>query len=133
MPSAVADSTSTPTGEALTNSAISGLGGGELLNMGVSVVIVIGAILLLGWFYSKSRILNSSGSDIINIVASRALGPKERLMVVEVADQQLLIGMTTTGVSTLHVFDKPIVLPETTPATPNFATRLRTSLLEIRR
>ena len=36
-------------------------------------------------------------NDVINVVATRALGPKERLMVVEVADQQLLVGMTAAG------------------------------------
>ena len=132
MPIEAADSVTTPSSESLSSHAMPTLGGGELLNMGVSVVIVVGVILLLGWFYSKSRVLNSSGSDIISVVASRALGPKERLMVVEVADQQLLLGMTTTGVRTLHVFDKPIALPQTPTSNPGFASRFRAALAEMR-
>lgn len=109
------------------------LGGGELLSMGLSIVVVIGAILLLGWFYSKSRFLKSTGSDLINVIATRALGPKERLLVVEVAEQQLLIGMTATAVQTLHVFDKPLAIPAVSKEQPGFAARLRASMQELRK
>ena len=109
------------------------VGGGELLGMGISMVIVVAVILLLGWFYSRSRLAGSGHSELINVIATRAMGPKERLMVVEVADQQLLIGITSTSVQTLHVFDSPISVPET-PATPNsFSARLLSAVKEIRK
>jgi flagellar protein FliO/FliZ len=109
------------------------LGGGELLNMGLSIVVVIGAILLLGWFYSKSRFLKSSGAEIINVIATRALGPKERLLIIEVAEQQLLIGMTATAVQTLHVFEKPLAIPAAENEQPGFAARLRSTMQELRK
>lgn len=107
------------------------VGGSELLGMGLSMLIVVAAILVLGWFYSRSRFAGSGASDIINVVATRALGPKERLLVVEVADQQLLIGMTSTAVQTLHVFDTPIDIVEAEPANTGFAARLRSQLKEL--
>ena len=76
------------------------------------------------------RFVGGGGSDAINVVANRALGPKERLLVIEVADQQLLVGMTATAVQTLHVFDKPIVVAEKTGNPVGFANRLRTALQE---
>jgi flagellar protein FliO/FliZ len=108
------------------------VGGGELLSMGLSMVVVVAAILLLGWFFSRSRFAGGGSSDLINIVASRALGPKERLLVVEVADQQLLIGMTSTAVQTLHVFDEPVCTAAIQDETPGFASRLRSVMQEIR-
>ena len=59
---------------------------------------------------------------------SRALGPKERLLVVEVADQTLLVGMTATQVQTLHTFDKPVAAEQTDETGAGFADRLRTAL-----
>lgn len=109
------------------------VGGGELLGMGISMAIVVAAILLLGWFYSRSRLAGNGPSDLINVVATRALGPKERLMVIEVADQQLLIGMTSTSVQTLHVFDTPITVPETPAASESFSARLLSAVKEIRK
>jgi flagellar protein FliO/FliZ len=109
------------------------VGGGELLGMGISMAIVVAAILILGWFYSRSRLAGSGHSDLINVVATRALGPKERLMVVEVADQQLLIGMTSTAVQTLHVFDTPLTIPETSAENSSFSARLMSAVKEIRK
>ena len=107
------------------------VGGSELLGMGLSMLIVVAAILVLGWFYSRSRLAGSGASDIINVVATRALGPKERLLVVEVADKQLLIGMTSTSVQTLHVFDTPIEIATEERASSGFAARLRSQLQEL--
>lgn len=107
-----------------------GIGGGDVLGIGVSMFIVIGVIIVLGWAYSRSRFLTGGSNDVINIVATRALGPKERLLVVEVADQQLLVGMTSIGVQTLHVFDKPICIAETKKEAAGFASRLRTAFQE---
>lgn len=109
------------------------VGGGELLGMGISMAIVVAAILLLGWFYSRSRLAGSGHSDLINVVATRALGPKERLMVVEVADKQMLIGMTSVSVQTLHVFDTPISVPETPEVNNSFSARLMSAVKEIRK
>lgn len=124
-----ADETETVTAIAVTP----GIGGGDVLGVGVSMFVVIGVILVLGWAYSRSRFLSGGASDVINVVATRALGPKERLLVVEVADQQLLVGMTSTGVQTLHVFDKPVRIAETNEEAKGFAARLRTAFQEVRK
>lgn len=119
-------------GEAVPSlAATPGIGGGDVLGVGVSMFIVIGVIIVLGWVYSRSKFLAGGASDVINVVATRALGPKERLLVVEVADQQLLVGMTSTGVQTLHVFDKPVCIQETKKESAGFAARLRTAFQEM--
>lgn len=111
--------------------ATPGVGGGDIVSLGVSMIIIVGAIIVLGWFYSRSRFVGGGANDVINIVATRALGPKERLMVVEVAEQQLLVGMTASGVQTLHVFDSPVVVASKDSESVGFAGRLRTAFQEI--
>jgi len=110
-----------------------GVGGGDVLSIGVSMFIVIGVIVVLGWMYSRSRFVAGGANDVINIVATRALGPKERLLIVEVAEQQLLVGMTQTGVQTLHVFDKPVCVAEAPQNSTGFAARLRAAFQESRK
>lgn len=108
-----------------------GVGGGDILGLGASVVIIVAIIVLLGWLYSRSRFMSGGANDVINVVATRALGPKERLMVVEVADQQLLVGMTAAGVQTLHVLDKPVDVARNETVRGGFAGRLRAAFQEI--
>lgn len=109
------------------------VGGGELLSMSISMLLVVAVILVLGWIYSRTRLSGTGASDVIGIVASRALGPKERLLIVEVADQQLLIGMTSSAVQTLHIFDTPIDVSEPKASVDSFAARLRAALPDRKR
>ena len=100
----------------------------EILSLGFSVIVVVGVVILLGWLYSRLRFNGGAGSNTINIVATRGLGPKERLLLVEVGDKQLLVGMTAASVQTLHTFDRPVVADEGIREEQGFGDRLRTAL-----
>lgn len=112
-------------------------GGSELLSLAASLLVVVGTIVVLGWLYSRSKLFGGAANDAINIVASRALGSKERLMVVEVGGKQLLVGMTATQVRTLHVFDAPVVDAGSAVVAGGlaggFAGRLKAALREMKR
>lgn len=112
---------------------VSAANGTELLSLLASLIIVIGVIVVLGWLYSRSKLLGRGNSDVINVIATRALGSKERLMVVEIAGKQLLLGMTASQVQTLHVFDRPVIEANDVAAVSGFAGRLKTVLKEMRR
>lgn len=105
------------------------VGSGDILSVGASLVLVVAAIILCGWLYSRSQGLRTRGGGIINIIATQPLGPKERILLIEVADKQLVVGMTSTQVSTLHVFDRPVLRPDTgMEQRANFGERLKTIL-----
>ena len=87
---------------------VSPIGSPQLINLGSGLFVVILAVVIAGVLYARSQGLRGGQKGVIQIVASQAVGPKERLAVVEVADKQLLIGMTATSVQTLHVFDEPV-------------------------
>ena len=99
--------------------------GPDIVSLGLSMMIVVAAVIGLGWLYSRLRFNGGGPGSVINIVASRGLGPKERLLLVEVGDKQLLIGMTSSSVQTLHTFDRPVVNDEVIAEAPGFADRLR--------
>lgn len=131
MPGQILTSVSAVTDVGPTLPSTPGIGGGDFLNMGISMLFIVAVIMVLGWLYSRTRFVGSGSNDAINVVATRALGPKERLLIVEVADQQLLVGMTATNVQTLHVFDKPVAIAAQTTSRSGFANRLRAALQEI--
>ncbi|MDH3532574.1 MAG: flagellar biosynthetic protein FliO [Gammaproteobacteria bacterium] len=104
--------------------------GPEITSMILSMLVVVAAVIALGWLYSRLRFTGGGAANVINVVASRGLGPKERLLLVEVGGQQLLVGMTASSVQTLHTFDRPIAAEAVTAAASRdafgFADRLRT-------
>ena len=102
------------------------LGAPQFFNLGGGLLFVIIAIVGLGVLYARSQGLRTGSNGVINIIATQAIGPKERIAIVEVSDKQLLIGMTTTSVQTLHVFEEPVVeAPE--PRVP-FSLRLKNAM-----
>ena len=106
--------------------AMAPLGSRQFSNLGAGLVIVVFAIVCLGLLYAKTQGLTTGSNGVTNIVATQAIGPKERIAIVEVAGKQLLIGMTTSSVQTLHVFDAPVAdAPE---PRVSFADRLKSAL-----
>lgn len=99
------------------------LGPGDVFSVGTGLVLVIGAILLTGWLYRRTQSLQGGASGLIRIIASQPLGTRERVVLLQVADQQLLVGMTSTQVQTLHVFAQPVAVEP--PPVGGFAERLR--------
>lgn len=105
----------------------------DLLGLGSSLVAVLLAILLLGWLYKRSAAYGGGRKGVINILAAQSLGPKERILVVDVAGQQLVLGMTATSVQTLHVLSEPVKEAPEARLPTSFAERLRSTLTGAKR
>ena len=103
------------------------INGTDILGLGLSTLVVVAAVVGLGWLYSRFRLPGSGSADIINIIASQALGPKERLLLIEVGGQQLLVGLTSSQLSTLHTFEDPVSVDKVVPESPGFLERLRSA------
>ncbi len=108
-----------------------GPGGAELLSFAGSLIVVVLSILAFGWLYGKLRPGMAGGSEMIRVVATRPLGPKERLVVVDLDGEQLLVGVSQGHMQTLHKLDRPIAAerPRSAPET-GFAQRLKGALRE---
>ena len=105
------------------------IGANEIFHLGTGLVVVVGVILLCGWVYLRTQGPKRHAGEVFNVVASQALGPKERILLVEVANKQLVIGMTASQVQTLHVFDEPIVEEVERSAPLKFSERLKSALV----
>ena len=103
-------------------------GSADVLSVAGSLVLVIALIFLASFLYSRLKTSHIGGRDVINIVASRAIGPRERIVLVEIANTQLVVGLTTSHVQTLHVFDEPVVKAAEPTNNISFADRLKLAL-----
>ena len=78
----------------------------------LALLLVLALIVGLGWLLKRLPGSGFRPPEGMKLVASLSLGARERVVVVEVNGQQLLLGVSAGGISTLHV------LPEPLPATP---------------
>lgn len=100
----------------------------DVLSVATSLVLVVGAIFLVGWLYSRTQRLRGSAGGDIRIVAAQALGTKERIVVVQLAGKQLVVGVTPSSINTLHVFDDEVIEGAAPAMGRAFAGRLRAAL-----
>ena len=95
-----------------------------------ALLLVLALIVGLGWLLKRLPGSGFRPSEGLKLVTSLNVGARERLVVVEVNGQQLLLGVTAGGINTLHVLPEP--LPATPPPNlkhlPNFAQVLAQKL-----
>ncbi|RBC05779.1 flagellar biosynthetic protein FliO, partial [Xanthomonas oryzae] len=77
-----------------------------------ALLLVLALIVGLSWLLKRMPGSGFRSTEGLRVVTSLAVGAKERVVVVEVNGQQLLLGVTAGGISTLHT------LPEPLPTTP---------------
>ncbi|MWP61876.1 flagellar biosynthetic protein FliO [Gilliamella sp. Pas-s25] len=74
-------------------------------SMGLMLIVVIGCILLLGWF-AKRMGWKKKADQWIDVKATYSITPKERIMVVHVDNQLLVVGVTCQQMTLLHTIDE---------------------------
>lgn len=83
----------------------------SLISALLALMLVIALILGLAWLLRRMPGNAFNGSAGLRPVASLAVGAKERLLVVDVGGEQLLLGITAGGISLLHTLPRPLPEP----------------------
>lgn len=83
--------------------------GASLLNLALGLVLILLLIFALAWLARRMGQGGMLSNSHIKVMAAMPLGTRERLLVVDVAGQQLLLGITATQINTLHVFAEPVI------------------------
>ena len=99
--------------------------GGQLAQMVFGLLLVVGLIFLLAWVLRRMQGATPKGGQVIEIVGSRSIGPRDRLLLVQIGKEQVLIGHSPGSIETLHVMAEPVDVPaDARAAAPEFAQRL---------
>ena len=127
LPSSVlaAESVTTAATAAAAPAVSSGVAG-QLTQLVFGLLLVLGLIFFLAWLLRRVQQAGPAGKgQVIELIGSRALGPRDRLMLVQVGNEQILLGLSPGTITALHVLKEPVQVPSgTEKATPEFAQRL---------
>jgi flagellar protein FliO/FliZ len=118
-----APATAPVTVPAVSSSLSAGIGG-QLLQLVLGLLLVVGLIFVLAWLMRRVQRAGPAGNQVIELIGSRALGPRDRLVLVQVGNEQILLGVSPGSITALHVMNEPVEVPEAQNATPEFAKRL---------
>ncbi|MDX2462952.1 MAG: flagellar biosynthetic protein FliO [Porticoccus sp.] len=74
-----------------------------------SLLVVFGCIFGLIFLLKKLNGIPNSQKAPIRVLGAARVGAREKILLVEAGEQQLLVGVAAGSMRTLHTFDKPIV------------------------
>ncbi len=100
---------------------------GSLAQLLLGLGLVVALILLLAWGLRRMGGATGFGHAGLRVVASLPLGTRERVVLIQAGEQQLLIGVAPGRVNLLQRFETPVIDPQATPSHP-FSDRLRDAM-----
>jgi flagellar protein FliO/FliZ len=112
-----------------------GGGAAYLAQLLSGLLVVIAAIVVFAFLMRRVTGVQSRLGDEFRVLSGISLGSRERMLLVQVGDRQLLVGVAPGRVQTLHVLDRPLEVPgraaaggSTAKAESPFARSLRAVL-----
>ena len=93
------------------------------------LAVVLAVVLFAAHWMKRLQPAGWGRSGPMRVVASMAVGTRERVVLVEAGEQQILLGVTANQVNLLHVFAEPLTLEAAAPiGAPNFAVWLQKTM-----
>jgi flagellar biosynthetic protein FliO len=88
---------------------------GELVKLVFALGVTIGLFYALALFMKRLQVGTGKGGSLITVLAALPLGGKEKIWVLDVAGEKLVVGTTPGSVNCLHVLKPDSVDPSSFP------------------
>lgn len=94
------------------------LSAGYLMQVIGSLAIVFSAVVLMAIVVKRVNRSPSTGKASLSVMGSTSVGTREKVVLINAAGQQILVGVAPGNVRTLHVFDEPLAVEAVEAAKP---------------
>ncbi|GGP26321.1 hypothetical protein GCM10010971_21400 [Silvimonas amylolytica] len=96
----------------------------QLAQVVIALVFVLGLIFVSAMLMRRFSLLpGMAAGNRLRVVSGTMVGPKERVVIVELDDTWLVVGVTPQNVNLLHTQPRPADAPPP-PMPPQFASKL---------
>ena len=93
----------------------------DVYQVTLGLVLVLGAIAATAWIVRRFFRFHPGIDGQLKVICGVSIGPRERVIVVQVGSTQLVLGVAPGRVQTLHVLEQPINSPRAEH--PEFSVR----------
>ena len=90
---------------ATASTSTSAVGAGSMLQFAFGLAVVLGLIVAAGWFMKRFSI-GPSAAGTVKVVAGASVGQRERVVVVEIGDNWIVLGVAPGRVNALHTMPR---------------------------
>ena len=105
-----------------------GVSTGQYMNLVLGLVAIIAFIFLVAWMLRRVGGTPNASSGAMKIVSGLSLGNRDRVVLLQVGDQQILVGASPGNINLIHAFDEPAIMVERTSQGSDFYQKLQASL-----
>ncbi len=108
----------------------------EAVSAGSMMQMVLGLVVVLAILIGGALLVRRLGTfpavadSPLKVITGLSLSPRDRLVVVQVGDKQLLLGLSPGRIQTLHVLEEPLPISTTAASGLNALTQRFSALLQ---
>ena len=103
--------------------------GESAVNVFVSLILVVLVIFFLAWAMRRMGGGGFRNNSVLKIIGGVSMGSRERIVLVQVGEQQLLLGVAPGRVQTLHVLEESVEINSAVDNIPGaFSDKLKSLL-----
>jgi flagellar protein FliO/FliZ len=96
---------------------------GYLLQLMSGLLFIVVLIFALAWMMKKMRLTQSAHHGLIQIVSSISVGQRDRIALIQVGDEQILVGITPGRIEKLYTLKNALKLDQKTSANESFTDK----------
>jgi len=85
---------------------------GSVAQIIFSLLLVIAAIFLVAWLLRRMNVAQQGGGKLLKVLGGVAIGQRERIVLVEVDDTWLVVGVGPGQIRTLHTLPRAEIATE---------------------
>lgn len=96
------------------------------LILGLAFIVVL--IFVLARFASRFNFNRGVGNGALRIIAGLPTGARDRIVLLQVGEEQILLGLTPGRIEKLHALAVPVETDQEAVVTGNFARKLKAAI-----
>lgn len=81
---------------------------GSILNVIFGLIVVLLVIYALAFGMKRFGAIPGKSNNIIRVISGLSVSQREKIVLVQVGEEQLLLGVSPGSVNLLHTLDKPV-------------------------
>ncbi len=94
-----------------------------LMKLTGGLILVVLIIVVLAWLVKKLNLAQQSGQGLIRVVAGLSLGTRDRIVLLQVGEEQILVGLSPGRIEKLHTLAHPLEVPDGPAVSASFSER----------
>lgn len=95
-----------------------------LVKLTIGLLLVVALIFFFAWLMKRLNLTQQSQTGLLRIVAGLPVGTRDRIVVLQVGEEQILLGLSPGRMQKLHTLSQPLTIEDNAITMAPFAQKL---------